>query len=171
MIDPRRRALLRGRIVDVTAPHAPAVQRPPWALHEEAFTARCVRCHACVDACPRHVIRVGDGGFPAMEFFRPLAGSSASTVVIFVPLAFLSGVTGAFFKALALTMAAALVICGHGQLATMAAKESLNRSFESGLSDGVMFERRLFHSLFATADQKEGMDAFLNKRPPVVTHR
>ncbi|CUA96172.1 efflux RND transporter permease subunit [Thiomonas bhubaneswarensis] len=46
----------------------------------------------------------------AMEFFRPLAGSSASTVVIFVPLAFLSGVTGAFFKALALTMAAALVI-------------------------------------------------------------
>ncbi|SCC94582.1 Acriflavin resistance protein [Thiomonas sp. X19] len=46
----------------------------------------------------------------AMEFFRPLAGSSASTVIIFVPLAFLSGVTGAFFKALALTMAAALVI-------------------------------------------------------------
>ena len=70
MIDPRRRALLRGRIVDVTAPHAPAVQRPPWALHEEAFTARCVRCHACVDSCPRHVIRLGDGGFPAMEFFR-----------------------------------------------------------------------------------------------------
>jgi len=68
-------------------------------------------------------------------------------------------------------LAAALVICGHGQLATMAAKESLNRSFESGLSDGVMFERRLFHSLFATADQKEGMDAFLNKRPPVFTHR
>ncbi len=46
----------------------------------------------------------------AMEFFQPLAGSSASTVVIFIPLAFLSGITGAFFKALALTMAAALVI-------------------------------------------------------------
>ncbi len=46
----------------------------------------------------------------AMEFFQPLAGSSASTVIIFVPLAFLSGVTGAFFKALALTMAAALLI-------------------------------------------------------------
>ncbi|MBU6514238.1 MAG: efflux RND transporter permease subunit, partial [Betaproteobacteria bacterium] len=46
----------------------------------------------------------------AMEYFQPLAGSSASTVVIFIPLAFLSGVTGAFFKALALTMAAALVI-------------------------------------------------------------
>jgi enoyl-CoA hydratase len=35
---------------------------------------------------------------------------------------------------------------------------------ESGLSDGVMFERRMFHALFATADQKEGMDAFVNKR-------
>jgi CzcA family heavy metal efflux pump len=46
----------------------------------------------------------------ALEFFRPLAGSSASTVVIFVPLAFLGGVTGAFFKALSLTMAAGLVI-------------------------------------------------------------
>ncbi|WP_449370673.1 efflux RND transporter permease subunit [Thiomonas sp.] len=46
----------------------------------------------------------------AMEYLRPLAGSSASTVVIFLPLAFLSGVTGAFFKALSLTMAAALVI-------------------------------------------------------------
>ncbi len=68
-------------------------------------------------------------------------------------------------------LAAALVICGHGQLATMSAKESVNRSFESGLSDGVMFERRLFHALFATADQKEGMDAFLNKRPPVFTNR
>jgi len=46
----------------------------------------------------------------ALEFFRPLAGSSASTVVIFVPLAFLGGVTGAFFKALSLTIAAGLVI-------------------------------------------------------------
>jgi enoyl-CoA hydratase len=63
-------------------------------------------------------------------------------------------------------LGAALVICGYGQLATMAAKESVNRAFESGLSDGVMFERRIFHGLFATADQKEGMDAFLNKRAP-----
>ena len=46
----------------------------------------------------------------ALEFARPLAGSSASTIVIFVPLAFLTGVTGAFFKALALTMAAGLAI-------------------------------------------------------------
>jgi enoyl-CoA hydratase len=49
-------------------------------------------------------------------------------------------------------------------LAVLAAKESVNRSFESGLADGVMFERRLFHALFATEDQKEGMDAFVNKR-------
>ncbi len=68
-------------------------------------------------------------------------------------------------------LGAALVICGYGQLATMAAKESVNRAFEGGLSDGIMFERRLFHALFATADQKEGMDAFLNKRAPGFTHR
>ena len=46
------------------------------------------------------------------------------------------------------------------------AKEAINRAYEAPLSDGVMFERRLFHSLFATEDQKEGRDAFLNKRPP-----
>ena len=46
----------------------------------------------------------------AMEFMRPLAGSSASTIIIFLPLAFLTGVTGAFFKALSLTMASALII-------------------------------------------------------------
>ena len=39
------------------------------------------------------------------------------------------------------------------------------------LSDGLMFERRLFHGLFATADQKEGMDAFVNKRPANFTHQ
>jgi enoyl-CoA hydratase len=62
------------------------------------------------------------------------------------------------------TLGAALMICGYSQIATMAAKESVNRAFESGLADGVMFERRLFHALFATHDQKEGMDAFVNKR-------
>jgi hypothetical protein len=61
-------------------------------------------------------------------------------------------------------LGAALVICDFSQIAVMAAKESVNRAFESGLSDGVMFERRMFHALFATADQKEGMDAFVNKR-------
>jgi enoyl-CoA hydratase len=69
------------------------------------------------------------------------------------------------------TLAAALMICGYSQLATRAAKEAVNRAFESGLADGVHFERRLFHALFATADQKEGMDAFVNKRQPVFTHR
>ncbi|MCS4511548.1 enoyl-CoA hydratase [Xylophilus ampelinus] len=67
-------------------------------------------------------------------------------------------------------LGAALQICAFSQVAAMAAKESVNRAFESGLSDGVIFERRLFHALFATADQKEGMDAFVNKRPPTFTN-
>ena len=48
----------------------------------------------------------------------------------------------------------------------LAAKEAVNRAFESGLSEGVIFERRIFHSLFATEDQKEGMKAFVEKRAP-----
>ncbi len=48
----------------------------------------------------------------------------------------------------------------------LAAKEAVNRAFESGLSEGVIFERRIFHSLFATEDQKEGMRAFIEKRKP-----
>ncbi|AMO22845.1 enoyl-CoA hydratase [Ramlibacter solisilvae] len=63
-------------------------------------------------------------------------------------------------------LGAALVIAGMPRVAAMAAKESVNRAFESGLSDGVMFERRIFHALFATADKNEGMDAFLGKREP-----
>ncbi len=62
------------------------------------------------------------------------------------------------------TLAAAETINELGAMSVMAAKESVNRAFEGTLADGVMFERRLFHSMFATADQKEGMDAFLNKR-------
>jgi len=69
------------------------------------------------------------------------------------------------------TLAAALVICDFSQIAVMAAKESINRSFESGLSDGVMYERRLFHAMFATEDQKEGMDAFVGKRKGQFKHR
>jgi enoyl-CoA hydratase len=68
-------------------------------------------------------------------------------------------------------IAAALMIASYGQLSVMAAKESVNRAFEGSLSDGVMYERRLFHALFATADQKEGMDAFLNKRKATFTHQ
>jgi enoyl-CoA hydratase len=52
----------------------------------------------------------------------------------------------------------------------LAAKEALNRCFESSLSEGLLFERRSFHALFATADQKEGMAAFREKRKPVFTH-
>jgi len=51
------------------------------------------------------------------------------------------------------------------------AKESVNRAFESSLSEGLRFERRLFQSLFATADQKEGMAAFLEKRKPLFTNK
>jgi enoyl-CoA hydratase len=69
------------------------------------------------------------------------------------------------------TLGAALQICEFSQIATMAAKESVNRAFEGSLSDGVMFERRLFHALFATADQKEGMDAFVAKRKAQFTHQ
>jgi len=68
-------------------------------------------------------------------------------------------------------LGAALMICSFSQPSVMAAKEAVNRAFESGLSDGVMFERRLFHAMFATEDQKEGMDAFVNKRKAVFQHR
>ncbi len=67
-------------------------------------------------------------------------------------------------------LGAALQIAQLSQLAVMAAKESVNRAFEGSLADGVMFERRLFHALFATEDQKEGMDAFVNKRAAVFKH-
>jgi enoyl-CoA hydratase len=68
-------------------------------------------------------------------------------------------------------LAAALLICEFSQVAVMAAKESVNRAFEGGLSEGVMFERRMFHALFATADQKEGMEAFVAKRKARFQHR
>lgn len=68
-------------------------------------------------------------------------------------------------------LAAAQTIAGLSRIAVMAAKESVNRAFEGTLSDGVQFERRLFHALFATRDQKEGMDAFLNKRTATFTHQ
>ena len=69
------------------------------------------------------------------------------------------------------TLAAALMISDYSQVAVMAVKEAVNRSFEGTLSDGVMFERRMFHALFATVDQKEGMAAFVEKRKPAFQHR
>jgi enoyl-CoA hydratase len=53
----------------------------------------------------------------------------------------------------------------------MVAKEAVNRAFEVSLAEGVQFERRVFHSLFATEDQKEGMAAFVEKRPAKFTNR
>lgn len=67
-------------------------------------------------------------------------------------------------------LGAALMICSYSLPSVMVAKEAVNRAFEGGLSDGVMFERRLFHALFATADQKEGMAAFVEKRKPEFRH-
>ena len=68
-------------------------------------------------------------------------------------------------------LAAAQTICEFSGPSVMMAKECVNRAYEAPLADGIMFERRLFHSLFATDDQKEGMDAFLNKRKPAFRNR
>ena len=68
-------------------------------------------------------------------------------------------------------LGAAIVISGFSQITVMAAKESVNRAFEGNLTDGLLFERRMFHALFATEDQKEGMDAFVNKRKPEFKNR
>ena len=67
-------------------------------------------------------------------------------------------------------LGAAELICAMGAPSVLMAKECVNRAFESSLSDGVSYERRLFHALFATADQKEGMEAFVAKRKPVFRH-
>jgi enoyl-CoA hydratase len=68
-------------------------------------------------------------------------------------------------------LAAADAICGFSGPSVMMAKECVNRAYESPLSEGVLFERRAFHSLFATEDQKEGMAAFLEKRKPEFKQR
>ena len=54
---------------------------------------------------------------------------------------------------------------------TMMTKESINRAYETTLTEGIRFERRVFHSMFATTDQKEGMKAFVDKRKAVFQHR
>ena len=63
-------------------------------------------------------------------------------------------------------MKVAETIAGLSLPSVLAAKEAVNRAFESSLAEGVIFERRIFHSLFATEDQKERMKAFVEKRPP-----
>ncbi|TKW66352.1 MAG: enoyl-CoA hydratase [Paracoccus denitrificans] len=69
------------------------------------------------------------------------------------------------------TMAVARKIAEKSQVAVKAAKEAVNRSYETTLREGLQFERRLFHALFATEDQKEGMAAFLEKREPQFRDR
>ena len=64
------------------------------------------------------------------------------------------------------TMATAAKIAEKSALTTMAVKEAVNRSYETTLREGVLFERRLFHALFSTEDQAEGMAAFTEKRAP-----
>lgn len=67
--------------------------------------------------------------------------------------------------------AAAARIAEKSQVAVMAVKEAVNRSYETTLREGLLFERRVFHALFATEDQKEGMQAFLEKREPQFRDR
>jgi enoyl-CoA hydratase len=69
------------------------------------------------------------------------------------------------------TRAIAAKIAEKSKIAVMAAKEAVNRSYESTLAEGLLYERRLFQSLFATEDQKEGMAAFVAKREPQFRDR
>lgn len=69
------------------------------------------------------------------------------------------------------TLKVAQGIAAKSLPASMLVKECVNRAFELGLSEGVRFERRVFHSLFASHDQKEGMRAFVEKRQPQFQHR
>ena len=69
-------------------------------------------------------------------------------------------------KLLEETLAAATTIAGFSLPVVMMIKESVNRAYESSLQEGLLFERRTFHSAFALADQKEGMAAFVEKRKP-----
>src|SRR6185295_556747 len=68
-------------------------------------------------------------------------------------------------------MKAAETIAGMSLVALMTAKEAVNRAFETTLAEGIRFERRTFHALFATHDQKEGMAAFVEKRAPKFEDR
>ena len=63
-------------------------------------------------------------------------------------------------------LSAATKIAEKSMIAAMAVKEMVNRSYETTLREGLLYERRVFHSLFATEDQKEGMAAFSEKREP-----
>ena len=68
-------------------------------------------------------------------------------------------------------LAVAAQIAEFSLPSVMMAKEAVNRAYEAPLGEGVLFERRLFHALFATEDQKEGMAAFVEKRKPRFRHK
>jgi enoyl-CoA hydratase len=68
-------------------------------------------------------------------------------------------------------MKVAETIANFSLPSVLAGKEAINRAFEGGLAEGVVFERRIFHALFATEDQKEGMKAFVEKRTPQWKNR
>jgi enoyl-CoA hydratase len=68
-------------------------------------------------------------------------------------------------------LAVAQKIAGYSLPVAMMIKESINRAYETALSEGVLFERRVFHSQFGLEDQKEGMAAFVEKRKPTFKHR
>lgn len=72
---------------------------------------------------------------------------------------------------LATALTVAGQIAGMSMPVAMMAKEAVDRSYETTLTEGIRFERRLFHSLFASQDQKEGMAAFVEKRSPTFVHR
>ena len=74
-------------------------------------------------------------------------------------------------KLLGEALAAAHIVAGFSLPSVMAAEESVNRAYESALSGGILFKRQMFHSLFATEDQKEGMTAFVEKRMAAFGHR
>jgi len=66
---------------------------------------------------------------------------------------------------------AARVIASKSLISVMMAKECINRAYEMPLNEGMLAERRNFHALFSTEDQKEGMAAFIEKREPDFKHR
>ena len=68
-------------------------------------------------------------------------------------------------------MKAAATIAEKSLPVAMMVKESVNRAFEVSLAEGIRFERRIFHAVFASHDQKEGMAAFIDKRPPLFKGR
>jgi len=74
-------------------------------------------------------------------------------------------------KLLEEALAVAAQIAEFSLPSVMMAKEAVNRAYEAPLAEGILFERRLFHALFATEEQKEGMAAFIEKRKPKFTHR